>query len=182
MFEKEKSYTEKCIGSPPRVLSSHRCVLHSATAVCVPLCPTSTVCSRPGSSLLGSLPALPPGPRRQLSVRHAAAAVPTHVPAALRWPARVPRSPERGALPRESHTHWDSTCGSPALRAGIQRTIPADGGLLSSGPSSNSDQTFVHQSMRGFFLLRRFNLIVACRKLPLVHNLNRLGFCFFFPN
>ena len=132
----------------------YRYVLHSTTTVYVPLCQTATICSWTWSSLLGSLSTLSPGSCSKLSVWHTATTVPTYVPATLWWPPSVPCSVvhKRGDFPRKSYSHWDSTCSSAILCARIQRKIPTDGGLLSSGSPSNSDQTFVHQSMLGFFL------------------------------
>ena len=131
----------------------YRYVLSSTTTMCVPFCPTSTICSWTWCSLLGSLSAIPARSCSKLTVWHTATTVPTYVPTTLWWPSSIPCSVlcKRGDVPRKSYTHWDSTCSSAAVCTRTQREIPTNGGLLSSGSTPNSDQTFVQQSMLSSF-------------------------------
>lgn len=138
----------------------YRYVLYSTT-MCVPLCPTSTICSWTWSSILGSLSTLPPRSCHKLSVWHTTTTVPSYVPTSLWWPPCIPCSVlhKRGDFPGKPNTHWDSICSSTILCARVQRTIPTGRGLLSSGPSSSSDQTFIPQGTLYFFFTYYINLI-----------------------
>lgn len=119
----------------------------------VSLCPTSSISSWTWSTLFRPLPTLPSGSCREPTV-HAAAAVSsygtTHIPTALWQPSRISPCPDisaRGDCPRKPCTYWNSPNSCTFLRTWIQRQIPASRGLLPSGSTPQSDQTFVPQGM-----------------------------------
>lgn len=119
----------------------------------VSLCPTSSISARAGHTIPGALWAVPARACGEPTVP-TATGVPdpgaAHVPATLRQPPRVP---PRAALPAGGYgagqpsAHRHPTSGCAPLRTWVQRQIPANRGLLPSGSTSQSDQTFVPQGM-----------------------------------
>lgn len=119
----------------------------------VSLCATSSISSWTWSTLSRPLPTLLAGSCGELTV-HTAAAVSsygtTHLPTTLWQPSCVPPCAAistRGDCPRKPCAYWNSPNGCTLLRTWIQGQIPANRGLLPSGSTSHSDQTFMPQGM-----------------------------------